>query len=85
MPFSIFPSSYKEADTKPTTTTQTHEELEVKLPQKPGRVGQHSSFQVTAEAPASAFKEEEVRITREEDRYRRPGVYREEYIREERR
>ncbi|OIW31219.1 hypothetical protein CONLIGDRAFT_700960, partial [Coniochaeta ligniaria NRRL 30616] len=77
VPFSIFPSSYKE-DAAPAaeTTTQVHEELEIKLPQKAGREGQYSSYQPT---------QEEVHITREEDIYRRPGVQRKEYIREERR
>ncbi len=87
MPFSIFPSSYKE-DSKPTevTTSETHEELSVQLPQheRPGREGQYSSSYVVNESNnRHPYREEEVRITREEERYRRPGVRR-EYIREAR-
>ncbi|KAK4216616.1 hypothetical protein QBC37DRAFT_385300 [Rhypophila decipiens] len=93
VPFSIFPSSYRESDTGAQTTTQTHthQELEVKLPERAGREGQHSSFQIQAEVPPRGeqrFREEEVRITREEERYRRPGtqhVHREEHFREEHR
>ncbi|KAI0124700.1 hypothetical protein BJ170DRAFT_597557 [Xylariales sp. AK1849] len=81
VPFSIFPSSYKEAEVE--TTTQTHEELEIKLPEKAGREGQHSSFSKTSvNLPPRGehhFSEEEVRFTREEERYRRPGVHREYY------
>lgn len=84
VPFSIFPSSYRETETA-TTQTHTHEELEIKLPQPAGREGQHSSFQAQASLPARAegrFSEEEVHITREEERYRRPGI-RQEFYREE--
>ncbi|TPX19014.1 uncharacterized protein E0L32_011331 [Thyridium curvatum] len=88
VPFSIFPSAYRESETEQTTTQSTHEELEIKLPHKAGREGQYSSFSATADLPPrkeqSRYSEEEVRITREEDRYRRPGV-RQEYYREERR
>ncbi|KAK0628551.1 hypothetical protein B0T17DRAFT_487652, partial [Bombardia bombarda] len=87
VPFSIFPSSYRETETAATTQTTTHQELEIKLPQRAGREGQDSSFQVQAELPPrreQVFKEEEVRITREEERYRRPGI-REEFYREEHR
>ncbi|KJR82701.1 Woronin body protein HexA [Sporothrix schenckii 1099-18] len=90
VPFSIFPSSYKE-DNKPTevNTTQTHEEFSVQLPQhheRPGREGQYSSSYVVNESANNnyPYREEEVRVTREEERYRRPGVRR-EYIRENRR
>jgi hypothetical protein len=77
VPFSIFPSSYKEGETQ--TTTATHEEVEVKLPEKKaGREGQYSSsFSATTTLPPrkeTRFSEEEVRITREEERYRRPGT-----------
>ncbi|KEZ39252.1 hypothetical protein SAPIO_CDS9923 [Scedosporium apiospermum] len=70
VPFSVFPSTYREADTQTnvatTTTTTTHEEVEF-TPPKPGREGQHSS----------GFHEvgqEEVHYTREEDYHRRPGI-----------
>ncbi|WYZ39075.1 hypothetical protein EsH8_III_000989 [Colletotrichum jinshuiense] len=91
VPFSVFPSTYKESETQTQTqtVTQTHEELEIKLPekpQKPGREGQYSSFTATAEQlpprKEQRFSEEEVRI---EEHYHRPGVhqeshhYREEY------
>ncbi|OLN85765.1 Woronin body major protein [Colletotrichum chlorophyti] len=92
VPFSVFPSTYKESETQTQTqqtVTQTHEELEIKLPekpQKPGREGQYSSFTATAEQlppkKDQRFSEEEVRI---EEHYHRPGVhkeshhYREEY------
>ncbi|KAK8024139.1 woronin body major protein [Apiospora rasikravindrae] len=77
VPFSVFPSSYKE--TAPVeTTTQTHEELEIHVPpKKAGRVGQYSSTSVSAQLPPR--QEEEVRITREEEQYRRPGVHRHEH------
>ncbi|ORY60587.1 uncharacterized protein BCR38DRAFT_348622, partial [Pseudomassariella vexata] len=84
VPFSIFPSTYKEAE-KVETTTQTHQEVEIKLPEKKaGREGRHSSYSAPLpprEEPR--FSEEEVRITREEEHYHRPGVHREHY--EERR
>ncbi|KAL1907493.1 hypothetical protein Sste5344_006684 [Sporothrix stenoceras] len=90
VPFSIFPSSYKE-DNKPAeaTTTQTHEEFSVQLPQhheRPGREGQYSSSSYVVNESANnnyPYREEEVRVTREEERYRRPGVRR-EFIRENR-
>ncbi|KAL7621335.1 hypothetical protein AAE478_008656 [Parahypoxylon ruwenzoriense] len=83
VPFSIFPRTYKEAEAA--TTTQTHEELQIVLPGKPdkaGREGQYSSISASAQLPPpreERFSEEEVRITREEERYRRPGVRREHY------
>ncbi|KAI7762249.1 hypothetical protein LZL87_006644 [Fusarium oxysporum] len=81
VPFSIFPSTYRESEshTQTVTETKTHEEVEIK-PQQPqaGREGQYSSVSVTAEQVPprgeQRFSEEEVRITREEERYRRPGV-----------
>ncbi|KAK3939446.1 hypothetical protein QBC46DRAFT_364827 [Diplogelasinospora grovesii] len=85
VPFSIFPSSYRETETAATTHTHTHEKLEIKLPQRAGREGQHSSFQAQADLPPpgeQSFREEEVRITREEEGHRRPGIRR-EYPREE--
>ncbi|RBR05310.1 uncharacterized protein FIESC28_11395 [Fusarium coffeatum] len=82
VPFSIFPSTYRESEshTQTVTETKTHEEVEIK-PQQPeaGREGQYSSVSVTAEQappsrPEQQFSEEEVRITREEEHYHRPGV-----------
>lgn len=84
MPFSIFPRTYKEA-AEAKTVTKTHEELEIKLPvtpEKAGREGQYSSISASAQLPPrreQRYSEEEVRITREEERYRRPGVKREYY------
>ncbi|KAI6325126.1 hypothetical protein MCOR29_002421 [Pyricularia oryzae] len=94
VPFSIFPSSYREADQdKPaaaTTTTQhTHEEVEIKIPQKPGREGHYSSSNITVNAADRPVRheehrhEEQIRISREED-YRRPGYRHEEHRHEER-
>ncbi|TLD22267.1 hypothetical protein PspLS_07806 [Pyricularia sp. CBS 133598] len=94
VPFSIFPSSYREADQdKPaaaTTTTQhTHEEVEIKIPQKPGREGHYSSSNFTVNAADRPVRheehrhEEQIRISREED-YRRPGYRHEEHRHEER-
>ncbi|KAF2968544.1 hypothetical protein GQX73_g5022 [Xylaria multiplex] len=88
VPFSIFPRTYKEATAEAsveTKTTETHEELEIKLPSKPekaGREGQYSSISASAQLPPrrqERYSEEEVRITREEERYRRPGVHHEYY------
>ncbi|KAG7291782.1 hypothetical protein NEMBOFW57_001802 [Staphylotrichum longicolle] len=87
VPFSVFPSSYRESETA--TQTHTHEEVEIKLPQLAGREGQDSSFQAQAHLPPRGegrFREEEVRITRQEEPRPRPGIreeytYREEYTR----
>ncbi|KAJ9155621.1 Woronin body major protein [Pleurostoma richardsiae] len=88
VPFSIFPSSYREADSATTTTTQTHEEVEFNLPPKQaaGREGQYSSYAAQANLPprGDRYSEEEVRITREEEHYRRPGTRQDRY-REDRR
>ncbi|GKU03804.1 woronin body major protein [Fusarium langsethiae] len=82
VPFSIFPSTYRESEshTQTVTETKTHEEVEIK-PQQPeaGREGEISSVSVTAEQvppprPEQQFCEEEVHITREEEHYHRPGV-----------
>ncbi|KAF5017858.1 hypothetical protein F66182_10191 [Fusarium sp. NRRL 66182] len=79
VPFSIFPSTYRESESHTQTVTETHEKVEIK-PQQPeaGREGQYSSISATAEQVpppgAQRISEEEVRITREEERYRRPGV-----------
>lgn len=96
VPFSIFPSSYRDDDKKEsgktsTSTTTTHEELNLHLPHhKPGREGSQVSSSYSAAAAdlpprreQTRYSEEEVFVTREEDRYRRPGVHREEYYREE--
>ncbi|KAI1092000.1 hypothetical protein F5B19DRAFT_483603 [Rostrohypoxylon terebratum] len=83
VPFSIFPRTYKEAEVE--TTTQIHEEVQIDLPAKPekaGREGQYSSISASAQLPPrreQRFSEEEVRITREEERYRRPGARREHF------
>ena len=83
MPFSVFPSSYKEKAPEVETQTQTtHEELQITLPEKAGREGQYSSISASAQLPPrreQRFSEEEVRITREEERYRRPGARREHF------
>ncbi|KAI0453314.1 hypothetical protein F5B21DRAFT_525850 [Xylaria acuta] len=88
VPFSIFPRTYKEAPEAETKVTKTHEELEIKLPAKPekaGREGQYSSISASAQLPPrrqERYSEEEVRITREEERYRRPGVHHQEHYEE---
>ncbi|KAI1110693.1 hypothetical protein F5Y14DRAFT_465279 [Nemania sp. NC0429] len=85
VPFSIFPRTYKEAPEAETKVTKTHEELEIRLPAKPekaGREGQYSSISASAQLPPrreERYSEEEVHITREEERYRRPGAHREYY------
>ena len=81
VPFSIFPSTYKDSDSQ--TITKTHEELEIKFPSKQsaGREGQYSSFSASASSdlPPRGERKEEVHITREEERYRRPGVQTEKH------
>ncbi|KAF7559354.1 hypothetical protein G7046_g4797 [Stylonectria norvegica] len=90
VPFSIFPSTYRDTDSQ-TQTQTTSEEVEIKLTQKQpaGREGQYSSYSATAELPPRGeqrYSEEEVRITREEERYHRPGFEQEQtFIHEERR
>ncbi|RYP20720.1 hypothetical protein DL765_002670 [Monosporascus sp. GIB2] len=76
VPFSVFPSSYKEKAHE--VAEQTHEELEIRLPQKAGREGQysssvHTSVHLPPQPEPQRFSEEEVHYTREEERYRRPG------------
>ncbi|KAL7795904.1 HEX1-like protein [Trichoderma ceciliae] len=90
VPFSIFPSTYKDNEAaRPQTQINTHEEVQITLPQKKpaGREGQHSSFPPSAELVPHRGEhriEEEVRITREEERYRRPGSHQSErFVKEE--
>ena len=92
VPFSVFPSSYRDDKKGQGTTTKTHEELQLQLSHhKAGREGsQYSSYSATADLPSPRkehhqhrYGEEEVRITQEEERYRRPEPRREEYYREE--
>jgi hypothetical protein len=88
VPFSVFPSSYKDKESAEVETkkTKTHEEVEIKLPEKQaGREGQYSSA-VSAQLPPRGeqrYSEEEVRFTREEERYRRPGVQQQHQQRQE--
>ncbi|KAE8454608.1 hypothetical protein EG329_000231 [Mollisiaceae sp. DMI_Dod_QoI] len=88
IPFSVFPSSYRSDEQQ--TTTQTHVEGEIKLPQAPSRVGrdgQYSSYAATLPPPRDdRFQGEEVvHITREEERHHRPSRREDIYIRDERR
>ncbi|TFB00671.1 hypothetical protein CCMA1212_007119 [Trichoderma ghanense] len=90
VPFSIFPSTYKDNEAaRPQTQISVHEEVQLTLPQhKPaGREGQHSSFPQHADSapPRGEHRfEEEVRITREEERHRRPGSRQSErFVKEE--
>ncbi|KAM4065168.1 woronin body major protein [Hirsutella rhossiliensis] len=86
VPFSIFPSTYRDSQSQ--TTTQTHEEVDIQLPSKQpaGREGQYSSYSAHVDLPPrgeNRYSEEEVRFTREEERYRRPGSQHEQYVKEE--
>ncbi|KAH8787192.1 hypothetical protein BGZ57DRAFT_1014423 [Hyaloscypha finlandica] len=86
IPFSIFPSSYRSDAAE--TTTQTHVEGEINLPQAQQRVGRedkYSSFSATLPSQRDQFRQEEVHIHREEDRHHRPSRTEDVYIREERR
>ncbi|KAF3072781.1 hypothetical protein CFAM422_004566 [Trichoderma lentiforme] len=90
VPFSIFPSTYKDNEAaRPQTQITTHEEVQLTLPQKKpaGREGQLSSFPPSTDlAPPRVEQrfEEEVRITREEERHRRPGSRQSErFVKEE--
>ncbi|KAG0650418.1 Woronin body major [Hyphodiscus hymeniophilus] len=88
IPFSIFPSSYKnDAGTTAETTTETqHFEGEINLPAGVGREDKYSSYAANLPPRDERFRQEEVRITREEDRHRPNERRREEiYVREERR
>ncbi|KAK4178871.1 hypothetical protein QBC36DRAFT_385555 [Triangularia setosa] len=82
VPFSVFPSAYRESETA--TQTKTHEEIKIQVPPA-GRIGHDSSFTAQAALPAppkvveeNRFKEE-VRITRKEEEHRRPAIKKEEY------
>lgn len=81
VPFSIFPSSYKDKEAEPANTVHKHSELQVSLPHHhhAGREGHHSAHEQHQQF--QRYKEEEVRVTREEERQHRPGIRKE--IREE--
>jgi hypothetical protein len=85
IPFSIFPSSYRSDDK--VTTTETHVEGEIKLPgqQRVGREGQSSSLSATLppQDEQDYQQQEEVHITREEERYHRPSRREDITVREE--
>ncbi|KAG9245330.1 hypothetical protein BJ878DRAFT_548189, partial [Calycina marina] len=83
IPVSFFPSSYRN-DAAETTTT-THVEAEVKLPQENQSVGRerHSSFSANLPPLRGDFRQEEVHITRED--HHRPSRKEDIYIREEHR
>ncbi|KAG9258731.1 woronin body major protein [Emericellopsis atlantica] len=91
VPFSIFPSTYKDSEAQ-TATVETHQEVEVKLPEpKAGREGQHSSsFTANVDLPQQPeqqehrFGNEEVHY-RQEEHYHRPGTQHEHFAYEERR
>jgi hypothetical protein len=89
VPFSIFPSTYRDSEAQTqTTTTTTHEEVDIKLPAKQpaGREeaqpsssqSHHHHYSAHADIVPPPRKEEhryeeEIRITRDEERYHRPG------------
>ncbi|TVY16353.1 Woronin body major protein [Lachnellula arida] len=91
IPFSVFPSSYRNGAVEQQTVEETHVEAEINLPhghqERVGREGAHSS--ASANLPphshTSEFRQEEVHITREEDRQHRPSRREDIYVREERR
>ncbi|KAG5930928.1 hypothetical protein E4U53_002042 [Claviceps sorghi] len=87
VPFSIFPSTYRDNQAQ-TTTAQTHQELDIKLPnhqQKPaGRQEQYSSYTAHVDLPPreeKRYSQEEVRIT--EEHHRRPGFQQEQFIKQD--
>ncbi|KAI9904147.1 hypothetical protein N3K66_000676 [Trichothecium roseum] len=86
VPFSIFPSTYRDSEVQTQTIETKHEELELHLPTKhqAGREGEHSSISVNAEPPRREHfhKEEEASFTHEEEHYHRPGVHHEYHIHE---
>ncbi|OAQ67021.1 hypothetical protein VFPPC_16103 [Pochonia chlamydosporia 170] len=72
------------------TTTQTHEEVDIKLPgkqQPAGRPDQYSSYSAHVDLPPRGdhrehrYSEEEVRFT--EERHRRPGFQQEQFVKED--
>ncbi|KAH8816928.1 hypothetical protein F5884DRAFT_818826 [Xylogone sp. PMI_703] len=88
IPFSLFPSSYRSDAGVQTTTTTTKTRIEGEIlataPERLGREDQYSSY--TASLPPrqeQQFKQEEVFITREEDRHHRPSRREEIRVREE--
>lgn len=93
IPFSLFPSSYRRGAVE--TTTETHIEGEINLPQSQQRVGREdtSSYSSSATLPPpdnNRYLEERIHITREHDhdhhRHRRPSSRTESiHIRDERR
>lgn len=92
VPFSIFPSTYKEGETQTTTetTTTTTQQVEIQQtqqkPQQAGPEAQYTSVSVTGPPqqpprPEQRYSEEEIRI---EESYRRPGkFYQETHYHEE--
>ncbi|EGS22922.1 putative woronin body protein [Thermochaetoides thermophila DSM 1495] len=96
VPFSVFPSAYRESETATQTAQATHTEVEIKVPEKAGRKGQASSIEVHAHLPPPPppapapqpevhAKEEvtEVKVTREEEKHHRPGIQEAHAIHEE--
>ncbi|QPG96172.1 hypothetical protein C2857_003424 [Epichloe festucae Fl1] len=85
VPFSIFPSTYRDSEAQ--TATQTHQEVDLKLPneQEPaGRQEQHSSYTAHVDLPPreeKRYSQEEVRIT--EEHHRRPGSQQEQFVKED--
>jgi hypothetical protein len=83
VPFSIFPSTYREAEPQESVTTTSAQVQFNAAPDKAGREGRYSSSlhasaqQLQPAAAAAAAPLEEVRYTREEERYRRPGIQQE--------
>ncbi|KAF1943881.1 hypothetical protein EJ02DRAFT_432847 [Clathrospora elynae] len=76
IPFSVFPSAYRNAEVKESTTAQVEQEQKVSQESAHGREGHeeiHESFSATVHAPAHRDTQvkEEVRIY-EEERLRRP-------------
>jgi hypothetical protein len=84
VPFSIFPSSYKDKEADKASATRTHSEVSISLPHHhhhhAGREGYLSS-PGAQQQQLQRYSEDEVRVTREEERYRRPGIRKE--VREE--
>ncbi|OBT81906.1 hypothetical protein VE02_09291 [Pseudogymnoascus sp. 03VT05] len=81
IPFSIFPSTYRNVAAAPTKVEETHVEGEIKLPalkqSSAGRDGHQSSF--TASLPPQEQEqrtEEKVHINVKEDRHHRPSLFR---------